>query len=281
MSYCLVNGQSGDALAISDRGLRYGDGVFETLAVVDRKPRLWQEHIGRLTRGCQRLAIPVPDAHELWEDWGKLAPSADHGVLRLTITRGGGGVGYAPPINPLPSRIVEWLPAPQRPAEYWQEGIDIRVCRTHLAVQPALAGIKHLNRLEQVLARAECAQSGSVEGLMLATDGRLAEATSANILIESQGRLILPDTTDIGVDGIMQDWVSAQAKATGIPIERRAIRFDALRDDDSMMLCNSLIGLWPVRRVEGRQLPRPKFADKLLGIISQARVALTPEVSKS
>lgn len=279
MAHCLVNGQSGDTLAITDRGIRFGDGLFETLAVVDRRPQLWQAHLDRLKRGCQRLGIPAPSMDDWWRDWCHLSPDDEHGVLRITLTRGSGGAGYAPPSNPVPTRILQWLPAPQRPAQYWQQGIDVRVCQTRLALQPALAGIKHLNRLEQVLARAECAESAVTEGLMLAVDGRLAEATSANILIESQGRLVLPDTTDIGVDGIMQHWLRTQAEALGIAVEKRAVGLDTLQDGDAMMLCNSLIGIWPVRAIDQRRLPKPKLAEKLLGILRDTRTALLPEVT--
>ncbi len=281
MSYCLVDGQFGDNLAITDRGLRYGDGVFETLAVVDHQPTLWQAHLDRLHRGCVRLGIPAPSEQAWWADWRKLQLDEPYGVLRLTVTRGSGGAGYAPPTDPQPTRILQWLPAPSRPPEYWQSGVDIKVCQTRLAIQPALAGIKHLNRLEQVLGRAECLQSGHIEGMMLAADGRIAEATSANVLIESQGRLIVPDTTDIGVDGIMQQWIVEQAIAAGISVETQAFGLDKLRDNDAMMLCNSLIGLWPVRRIDDRMLPRPSHARSLLEKIRHARVALTPEVFES
>lgn len=281
MTYCLVNGQSDDTLVVGDRGLRYGDGVFETLAVVDRQPKLWSAHIERLIRGCERLDIPQPNAAALWEDWRKLTLDEDHGILRITITRGSGGVGYAPPSNPQPTRIVEWLPAPRRPVEYWQKGVDVCVCNTRLAIQPTLAGIKHLNRLEQVLARAECTRSGHAEGLMIAADGRLAEATSANILIESESRLMVPDITDIGVDGIMQQWIVAQAADAGFSIGKREIRLDELQNGDAIMLCNSLIGIWPVRSIGQQSLPMPRCADTLIGLITQARVALTPEVVAS
>ena len=278
MACCLVNGQSRGELSIADRGLRFGDGVFETLAVVDGRPQLWDAHIERLQFGCERLGIPVPETETLWADWQALSDKATCGVLRITVTRGAGGVGYAPPVVCKPTRILQCLPVPERPDTLWADGVDLRVCQIRLAIQPVLAGMKHLNRLEQVLARAECGSAGNSDGLLLAGDGRIAEATSANLLIESEGTLIIPDITDVGVDGIMQQWIVEQAGAMGIVVRKKPMSLETLQDKDAMMLCNSLNGVWPVRRLAGRKLSAPALQSTLLARINEHRIALTPEV---
>ncbi len=278
MTLCRVNGQPAEDISIADRGLRYGDGVFETLAIVDAHPKLWDEHLNRLETGCQRLGIPAPHRACWQEDWESLSPPSPHGVLRMTVTRGEGGAGYAPPAQPTPNRILQWSPVPSRPAEWWADGVAVRICQTRLAIQPQLAGIKHLNRLEQVLARSEWQDPEIAEGIMCSSDGRLIEATSANLLIARDRILILPQTDDCGVDGIMQQWIAEQAVQLGIRVERAAVTLPQLNRDDGLMLSNSLIGLWPVRSLDGEARAWPVYADALMARIAQARMAFIPEV---
>lgn len=282
LSVCLVNGEpiGSNGVDIGDRGLRYGDGVFETLAIVDHQPSLWHRHLERLQRGAQRLGIDQPDiAQALHNDLAKLTLPA-LGVLRITLTRGSGGAGYAVPDHPNPRRIVQLLPPVQRPAQHWHAGIDVITLTTRLACQPALAGIKHLNRLEQVLGRQEWNDPAIAEGLMISTQGQLIEATAANLLVEHQGELIIPDTQDCGVDGIMQDWLVEQAQAQGACVRRA--RLDAVVPiDHALMVCNSLIGLWPVATIDGKSHPWPSWYAPLSAAIEHARVALTPTVMRS
>ncbi len=274
---CLVNGQPTGALGASDRGLRYGDGVFETIAVVDHQPALYSHHLARLRRGCRQLGIDPAVADQLSDDLGRLALPA-FGVLRLTVTRGEGGQGYAPPANPRPTRIVQRAPAPDRPSSWWRDGIRCRWCQTRLARQPRLAGIKHLNRLEQVLARAEWDDPAIHEGLMLDTEGYLAEATAANLMIEQGGVVIVPTAIQAGVEGVMQGFLVDQMKAHGIPCEQRPVTADALGPDTSVMLCNSLLGIVAVRQLEDRWLPPGQWLGWLQQRIDDHRVALTPKV---
>ena len=279
VNVCLIDGTPADraGVAPSDRGLRYGDGVFETLAIVDHQPTLWDRHINRLTRGAERLGFALESAADCFSrDLAALTLPAT-GVLRLTLTRGSGGAGYAPPAHPQPRRITQVLEAPVRPAGHWQNGVAVIELSTQLACQPALAGIKHLNRLEQVLARQEWRDPGIAEGLMRSTQGALIEATAANLIVEQGGGLLIPDTQACGVDGVMQMWVIEQAQALGIPIQRTQLN-GALRADQPMMLCNSLIGLWPVATVDAKPWAWPRWYAPLAEAIDQARIALTPSV---
>ncbi len=281
LSVCLVNGEpiGSDGVDVGDRGLRYGDGVFETLAIVDHQPTLWQRHLERLQRGAQRLGIEQPDlAQALHADIAQLTLPA-LGVLRITLTRGSGGAGYAVPDHPAPRRIIQVLPPIQRPAQHWQAGIDVITLTTRLACQPALAGIKHLNRLEQVLGRQEWNDPAIAEGLMVSTQDELIEATAANLLVEHQGELIIPDTQNCGVDGVMQAWLVDQAQQQGARV-RRARLEAALPGDHALMLCNSLIGLWPVATIDGQSHPWPSWYAPLTIALEQARIALTPTVMR-
>ena len=274
---CLVNGRPAASIDVADRGLAYGDGVFETLAVVDGEPCLLTEHLQRLERGCRRLGLSLPQPGD-WQTDLERIDLPRHGVLRLSMTRGVGGEGYAPPGSPRCTRITRVLPAPERPDDWWRTGIDVRWCETRLALQPALAGIKHLNRLEQVLARAEWNDPAIAEGLMRSTSGHVIEATSSNILLDAGDRLLVPDTRECGVDGIMQQWLVDCAQSSGVNVERASLTAEALMGSHGIMLSNSLVGLWSVRRINRTPVPRSPRAHWLQGRIAEHRLALMPEV---
>ncbi len=186
-----------------DRGLAYGDGVFETVLLREGKPVLWSYHLARLRRGCQRLGIPVPCQEALYATWQGIAETPLE-VLKLIVTRGSGGRGYALPESPMPrllSRRTPFVPATAR----WQKGVTVRLCRLRLGHQPALAGIKHLNRLENVLARGEWQSADIAEGLLADMHGELVEATSMNVFWQRQGRIYTPRLDKCGVAGTLRD----------------------------------------------------------------------------
>ncbi|HKJ75680.1 MAG TPA: aminotransferase class IV, partial [Gammaproteobacteria bacterium] len=139
----LVDGKESDRLDVRDRGLQYGDGLFETLAVRDGRPRRWSAHLERLEVGCQRLGIPVPDQDVLGRDAERCCAGHVRAVLKLLVTRGSGGRGYRPPAEPRPRRILMTSPWPEYPDDHWAEGVRLRYCDTPLGVSPALAGLKH------------------------------------------------------------------------------------------------------------------------------------------
>lgn len=274
---CLINGEPSAVIPADDRGLRYGDGVFETVALVDHQPVLLAEHLERLSRGCERLGIPTPSDAMIRQDLTLLDPPR-FGVLRLTVTRGAGGRGYAPPETPQPNRIVQLMPVPTRPAAWWDEGVHVRDCRMTLAEQPALAGIKHLNRLEQVLARAEWQSPETAEGLMCTAEGLVIEATAANLIIDIGTTLVIPDTAVCGVDGIMQQALLREADALDIPWTRQRIHRDELSNCHGIMLCNSLVGVWSVAVLNGKSCRQSPHAAVLQTHVATRRLAPTPEV---
>ena len=155
----LVNGVPTEMVPVQDRGFQYGDGLFETLAIREGRPLRWLAHMERLARDCAILGIPAPPEAVLAAEADRLCSEQQRCVLKLTVTRGCGGRGYAPPPEPEPTRVLALHDWPAYPRSFWNEGISAVVCRTRLAHQPQLAGLKHLNRLEQVLARRELAGS--------------------------------------------------------------------------------------------------------------------------
>jgi 4-amino-4-deoxychorismate lyase len=193
----MINGEIKELFPATDRGLHYGDGLFETIAVINGRPTLWQAHMERLQCGCELLGIPLPDLQQLHEEASSLCSSEERVVLKLMITRGSGGRGYRPPQDVLSQRILFRYPWPDSPD--LSHGIQLRVCQTPLACNPALAGIKHLNRLEQVLARAEWDDPAIHEGLMCDLDGRVKEGTMSNLFWVEDSQLFTPDLSRCGV----------------------------------------------------------------------------------
>jgi 4-amino-4-deoxychorismate lyase len=248
----LVNGSPGSRLEAADRGLHYGDGVFETMAVVDGRIRLWDRHMQRFQDGCRRLGLVPPDTAILRQEAEKLAAETSRGIVKLIFTRGVAGRGYRPPAVTVPTRILQRRPWPEHPASRWDRGVRVRICRTRLAVGSELAGIKHLNRLEQVMARAEWQDDDVAEGLMLDTDGYVVEGTVSNLFVQEGSRLLTPPLDRCGVAGVMRAEILAIARGTGWEVEEKRLRLPRVLNADALFLTNAVIGVWPVREVAGR-----------------------------
>jgi 4-amino-4-deoxychorismate lyase len=243
-----------DALDPADRGLAYGDGLFETARVHDGLVVWWPAHLARLSEGAARLRIPMPDVAWLASQLaGFTARAPARAVLKLVLTRGVGGRGYAAPGEVEPTLALSLHAAPARA----DAPLTLRWCDTHLAIQPALAGLKHLNRLEQVLARAEWADPEIHEGLMLDTEGRLGCATAANVFALRDGRWLTPPVHRRGVAGVARAWVLAHEPAAAEAELTRA----QVESADALFLCNAVRGILPVGRLGDRSwAPHPALA---------------------
>lgn len=246
---CLIDGVPGDSIAITDRGLQYGDGVFETLAVRDGRCEFWDRHLQRLTVGCDALRLPAPRPDRLSEEADRLVCDVRQGVLKIIVTRGSGGRGYRPPREVVPTRILTLSEWPEYPDDWHESGVAVRLCEQRLGSQPALAGIKHLNRLEQVLARMEWDDTDIAEGLLCDQQGHIIEGVSTNLFSVQAGRLRTPSLEHCGVAGVMRAVVMDLARDAGIAGDVTPIDGDALGKADEIFLTNSLIGIWPVRRL--------------------------------
>lgn len=246
----LVNGQKADRIAIQDRGLQYGDGLFETIPYKNNTLLFLDDHLSRLVSGCERLQIPTNFIPELENDLLKTAQSLqDDAVVKIIVTRGQGGRGYKQPEQVAPTRIVSTHPYPDYPASN-QQGIKVVRCKQIVSQNPTLAGLKHLNRLEQVLARSEWNDTDIAEGLMRNIDGEWIEGTMSNLFIVKQGQLITPDLTLSGVSGVLRKQVISIAKQLLMPVLETAITDIDLADADEAFLTNSIIGIWPIRQIE-------------------------------
>jgi 4-amino-4-deoxychorismate lyase len=247
MLECLVDGEICDRIGASDRGLQYGDGLFETLAVIGGKPRLWQMHVDRLTAGCERLQLPVTPQTVLLREVQTVSAGLNRCVVKIIVTRGTSGRGYAPEIPSRANRIVSAWPWPEDPGNLNATGIRARICDLRLAVQPVLAGLNHLNRLEQVMARAEWDDRSVHEGILLDPDDNVVTAISSNLFIVQGERLLTPRLDRCGIRGVMR---MAILGAFRDRCEQRRVTLDMLPEADEIFVCNAVRGIFPVTRID-------------------------------
>lgn len=264
----LVNGEPLDCITSIDRGLLYGDGVFETVAVRNGSCHYWLRHLARLQAGCERLAIPAVGPDVLVAEAGRLVTGTVQGVLKIIVTRGSGGRGYRVPEAALPTRILQLHPWPDFAPSCAATGVVARLCRTRLGRNAALAGIKHLNRLEQVLARQEWEDPDIMEGLLMDTDGCLIEGTMSNLFVVRNGVLLTPDLRSCGVAGIMRSVILDLAGQQALKTRVCDLRPADLAQADEVFLSNSLIGIWPVSAIEDNRYQHGPLTRRLQALLA-------------
>lgn len=245
----LVNGDCREHIEISDRGFQYGDGLFETIAVTNGQLVFFDRHMDRLKAGCFRLYIPFPGIELLALETQKLCQHSSKAVLKLIITRGSGGRGYRQPDAIQPTRVLSLYPFPDYPDTYQEQGITARFCDTRLGLNPGLAGIKHLNRLEQIMARAEWTNPDIQEGIMLDMNEHVIEGTMTNLFYVKNETLYTSSLTLAGVAGIMRGIIMAMASEHGLSWIEHAFTKDELLSADEVFVCNSILGIWPVKHI--------------------------------
>ncbi len=257
-----------ETIAVNDRGLAYGDGLFETIAYVNDELHNWQRHWQRLQMGAERLALDLPEETFVIKQINQKIiqngtssitgskTAQENKVVKIIITRGQGGRGYLYPEQKNPRLIISIHDWPERAIDDYQEGIHVTVCHTRLAKQPALAGIKHLNRLEQVLARNEFSNSRYQEGIMLQysdgdsdMDSLIIEGTSSNLFFVINGCLSTPLIDSSGVQGTMKQAVLSLAKQKVIIIDENYVKLSQLKDASEVFFTNSIFGIIPVASI--------------------------------
>lgn len=249
----LINGAAQCALDVSDRGFQYGDGLFETIEIDEGRLVFFDRHLRRLLQGCHRLHIPFVDNDALIAEAEAVAIEMARGVLKIIVTRGSGGRGYRQPDFIAPTRVISAHPFPDYPENHARDGIAARVCTTRLGLNPTLAGIKHLNRLEQIMARAEWHDTAIQEGLMLDTDENVIEGTMTNLFYVIDGHLHTSELLRSGVAGIMREIILELARANQLTVSKHYFGIDELSNADEVFVCNSIIGLWPVARIDDKR----------------------------
>lgn len=240
-----VGTQPVTAVPAGDRGFAYGDGLFETMRAYRGRVPWWDRHWWRLSRGAARLRIALPDQDQVRDEAERLLEGCD-GVLKLVVSRGSGGRGYAPD----GAGVGTWVLSRHAvPPAVRRAGLTLRWCQTRLAVQPALAGMKHCNRLEQVLARAEWSdpaqlETAADEGLMRSSEGDVVCATTANVFVLDAGRWKTPRIDRCGVAGVCRGWALVALAA-----EESRLAVAEIESAEAVFLCNAVRGILPVARL--------------------------------
>ncbi len=248
-----VNGVIGATISPLDRGFAYGDGLFETCRYQSGEIPFWHLHKDRLFASAERLKIRLDEpllSSYLADLLTKLkSTQIDTAVVKIQLTRGIGGRGYRVFANMEPTCCIGIFPAEPLRTRNYQEGVDVRICHQRLSINPALAGMKHLNRLEQILARAEW-QDEYAEGLLLDTSGAVIEATVSNLFVVKGGQLFTADLAYCGVAGVMRRVIIEQlAPSLSLDVKITKMSLDFVRAADELFLCNSIYGIWPVNRL--------------------------------
>ena len=250
MNECLVNGEISSLIETYNRGLNYGDGIFETLLVHAGRPRRWQGHMDRLGIGCERLGLPMPPQSILLREVQTVSAGLVDAVVKIVITRGGQARAYMPPEGENCVRIVSAHRYPDGVAELARKGVRARICDLRLAIQPALGGMKHLNRLEQVLASVELRESGAAEGILLDREEHVVCAVSANIFLVMENRLLTPRLDLCGVRGVVRSHILA---GFGARCEQRRVTLDMVQEADEVFICNTVKGIVPVTAIDDQE----------------------------
>jgi len=255
-----------------DRGLHYGDGLFETIACRDGEPQFLDDHLKRLALGCERLGIELEGRGALIEDLLRLAAGRARSLIKVLVTRGPATArGYTPRGDERATRIVLRYGWPAEDPRSANDGVAVRIADLTLAENPRLAGLKHLNRLEQVLARAELRGSGLEEALLLSRSGCLVSGTMSNVFVVSGSKIATPQLDRCGVAGVMRRVVMRAAEATGITVEEARITRQDLDVADEVFLTNVRIGIWPVRALGSRELGVGPLTRQLQRLIEPLR----------
>lgn len=246
----LVNGIPVAHVSLDDRGLAYGDGLFATLAVIGGVLCLWRRHVSRLRQGCERLLLPMRDVEILAREAEQIVENTERCILKIMVTRGVGGRGYRAPLEIIPTWILRAFPWPDVDTQTEHSGLRVRLCETPVSTNPALAGLKHLGRLDNVMARSEWSDSTIAEGLMQDVDGNIVEGTQSNLFLERQGELVTPALDYAGVAGVVRGLIMDLAVDYGTPVREQRVSLDDIHNAGALYLTNSIMGIRRVRSLD-------------------------------
>lgn len=252
-----INGKQAHEHSVLDRAFTFGDGVFETLLCIDAKLPLWELHKQRLLVGCQRLHIDIQisELERLLAD-AQLQTSFAKSVCKITVSRGVGGRGYAVDTSVRPTIVIGFFPFPEQVENLSESGVSLGICIHRLSQNEALAGIKHLNRLDNVLARRECQNRGLEDGVVLDQLGSVVEATSSNLFVCINGQWLTPAITMCGVEGVTRRVVLEElAPVLNVSIYVDSVSPGQLDKVEEAFICNSVNGIVPVVAIDENKMP--------------------------
>lgn len=265
--YC-VNGKLVSGIAPTNRGFAYGDGIFRTMRLLDGELQDWPQHYQTLVADCSKIQIVCPSAELLMQEFKHLMSTAEGdelacGIVKIIITRGDGARGYAPPAICEPTRVLIHSPLPIYPPEIYTQGVALYVCQTRLASQPLLAGIKHLNRLENVLARAELKDPRFFDGLLRDYQDHVIEAVSGNVFVRIGGEIKTPALDTCGVAGAMRQKILDWYKTQGETVAQGPLTLEDLFNAEAVVVVNSVYGVLQVKQIDERRVATNDWAQSL------------------
>jgi 4-amino-4-deoxychorismate lyase len=269
----LINGDSSQTISPLDRGFAYGDGVFRTMVMRHGMPENWPLHYQKLVADCAVIGIVCPSAELLISDLqqlflqGNVATNSAE-VAKIIISRGEGERGYAPPAITMPSRVVIQSSMPNYGAANYVRGVHLHLCATQVAQQAQLAGIKHLNRLDNVLARMEWRDESIFDGVMTDASGNVIECTMSNIFARFDDQLITPDLSQCGVAGITRQRIIWLESTLGLSVEVERLSLPRLLEADEVIICNSLYGAFQVHTIGAKHWPQHALAATIRKVLA-------------
>lgn len=251
----LINGQWHSEINASDRAIQFGDGCFTTARISSRTICHQQDHLRRLQQACEVLLITEVDWQTLAYEMSLLARETPEAVLKVILTRGSGGRGYSARHCDNPTRILSVFPRPAFYDNWREQGVQLALSPVRLGQNSALAGIKHLNRLEQVLIRTHLDTTDAQEALVLDSEGQLVECCAANLFWRKGGRVFTPYVDKSGINGTMRQRIIACLENSRWRCEQVSEPLETLADADEVLICNALMPVIPVRQAENWYYP--------------------------
>ncbi len=259
----LINGIASQTLAVNDRGLAFGDGFFTTAKITSGTILHWHDHLARLEDCAQRLFITDISWEKLTRECQQIAANTDIGVLKVVITRGAGGRGYSTQDCFEPTRIVSVHPYPDFYSQWRQQGIKLYACQFTIGSNTKLAGLKTLNRLDQVMIKRELEENNAVEGLVCDEAGVMVETCTANLYWVKAGVIFTPMLDRAGINGVMQKQIHRMAEQKDIPYKQIHASADSLITAEEVFISNSLMGIVPVSQYKMRHFDIGKLCRRL------------------
>lgn len=258
-SIAFINGKEQSRISISNRNFQYGDGLFETCVVKDNQILFWEKHLLRLNEGCKKLKIKNIDKSIWLKDIKKalsLTPKKNC-VVKLILSRGDSQRGYGYPDDILPVRVVIVSELKNAKAK---KSFSLEYAQSGYHSNPILAGIKHCNRIEQVLARATLTRD---EAIMLDENQNIISVTQGNIYFISGKKLVTPKLDRCGVIGSRRSLILELAKSMELNVKEDNISINEVRNADEVFISNSIIGIQSVSSIEDYYLPKSRMTEKI------------------
>lgn len=255
--------QYNQLLDTQERGLHYGDGLFETLLKFDGEIPLWNSHYGRLRKGCDKLQLPLPDEKWLLQRIDAETQGHDSVVIKVIVTRGRGGRGLKLPEHNQVSVFI--LKYPYTAINDEELKLNVAICQTRLPLNPNLAGLKHLNRLDYVLATIDLEQMANKdEALLCDTEGYIVEGIVSNLFFCIQGEVYTPSLEFSGVEGVMRQEILNYLASQIIPVQIGRFYPELLLKASECFLCNSVHGVRPIHSIDDSVFARGEFTQMLI-----------------